>query len=166
MDNIYYIEDVKQHFDSLSLLLKDNGYNVCPAEENWSSELNSFVEFIHDQSSNDKKKKLEEIFLKYEPDLIIIDVSLGVDASGDGEDIYRNFLLKSETLRAIPVIYLTIVGKRAITLYNKTRHISKVLKKLNELDTEAIKAELLKNISDLLKPSTDKGFWDKVIDSI
>jgi hypothetical protein len=48
MTKIYYIEDVKQHFDSLSLLLEDNGYNVFPKDENYSSELNLFIEFIHD----------------------------------------------------------------------------------------------------------------------
>ena len=165
MSNIYYIEDLLQHFESLSLLLKDNGFNVFPKDQEWSAELNSFIEFLHDQSSTDKKKKLEEIFLKYKPDLIIIDVDLGVKASGDGEHVYKNFLLKSENWHSTPVIYLTYIGKGNITLYNKTRHVSKVLKKLNELDTDAIKKDLLEKISELIHPPK-KGFGDSIIDSI
>jgi len=166
MNNIYYIEDAKQHFDSLSLVLKESGYNVYPSEENWASELNAFVTFIHEQSSDENKKILEAIILKYKPDVIIIDVSLGADASGDGEDIYNNFLLKSEILRTIPVIYLTIIGRGSITLSSNVRHVSKILKKLNELDADAIKPELEENIADVLKPPNEKGFLDKFIDSI
>lgn len=166
MNNIYYIEDIKNHFDSLSLLLNDNGYNVCPSSENWDNEIKIFIEFINEQSNIDKKEKLRQLFFNYKPDLIIIDVDLGVNYSGDGEDIYRNFILKSEDFRSIPVIYLTKVGKSSITLYNKTRHVPKVLKKLGELDTDEIKTELLEKILELLKPSSGKGFWDKVIDSI
>jgi len=165
MYKIYYIEDLMQHLTSLSALLRENGYTVYPSEDEWSNELNSFLKFIHNQSSNEEKLKLEEIFLKYNPDLLIIDVSLGVDLSGSGEDIYRNFVLKSETFRSIPVIYLTITGKSNIKLYNKTRHVLKVLDSQN-LDVEAIKKDLLDNISDLLRTSNNKGLLNNIIESI
>jgi len=166
MASIYYLEDIEKHFDALTTLLRSKGFTTYPEKNNWPSELNEFTKFIQEQASSEKKKKLEEIILKYNPDLLIIDISLGVDEAGDGEDVYRNFIMKSKDLRLLPVIYLTIVGKRVITLYSSTKHVLKILKKFGELDVEAMEDELLKNISELLKPASEKSIWGKIIDSI
>ncbi len=166
MPNIYYIEDREDHFKELSLLLKDSGYNVYPNEDDWETEMDCFVNFLDEQSSKENRKVIEGLLDKYQVDLLIIDIDLGMKDSGDGEDIYKNCILKSDKYYLLPVIYLTVIGRSSIKLYNRTKYVGKVLKKLNELDTEAIKDELLNSISVLLKKRNDRGFLNNLIDSL
>ncbi|MBK6544587.1 MAG: response regulator transcription factor [Saprospiraceae bacterium] len=166
MNNIYYVEDDKRHFDALRTLLKTAGYNVFPLEQNWESEFASCISFIRDQSNAEKKAAFESIIQNVKPDLLIIDVGLNVDAFGDGQDIYKNLILKSDSLKNIPIIYLTIIGKKSIQLFKNTNYVQKVYKLQQELDIDSIEQEMLNTISTLLKPSSSKGFMDSIIDSI
>lgn len=166
MPNIYYIEDNREHFESVKRMLESHNYAVLPKPEKWAEEMTYFIQFLHSQTSPDTKSTLIEMFTEYKIELLLIDVGLGVDALGNGEDIYKNLIQKSPSLKLIPAIYLTMVGRGSVSLSTKTRHVTKVFGKANQIDINAIETELVRKIRELLKLPNEMNFLDRVIKSI
>jgi len=165
MINIYYIENDRQHLEAVTAVLEKNNYNVFPKANDWENELKIFIDFLHDQSSQERKDAIENLLLDYNPELLIIDVDLGCNSSGDGGDIYDNYLLSSKNFCELPVVYLTILGKDAKRINKRTRHVTKILTG-GVLNAQAISGPLLLNMTELLTPPNNMGFFDRLLDSI
>lgn len=159
MKKIYYIEDFKDHFESIRNFLKDY-FTVLPESEKRESELDTFISFINDKTNETNKKNAKDLLLACDPDLIIIDVGLGA-AAGTGEDLYKFLIQKDDYLRNIPIIYLTKASTYPkIKLSSTAKFALKIFEDGPNLNIRETGPNLLNEINSLLgdKSESDEVF--------
>ena len=91
MSKVYIIDDDRDIVESISIVLKANGYEV--------------------EAQYDDKSVVENV-LQYNPDLIILDVIFPENSSA-GFEIARE-IKKNENLVKIPIIMLSVVNEKGI----------------------------------------------------
>lgn len=116
--------------ESISIVLKANGYNVA--------------------AQYDDENVIERV-LKYNPDLIILDVMFPEDSSA-GFKIARE-LKKNDMLASIPIIMLSVVNKKGIYMGRFTNQdIDESWLPVNMFLDKPIKPEeLLQKVKSVLK---------------
>jgi DNA-binding response OmpR family regulator len=130
MAKIYIIDDDRDIVESVSIVLKANGYEVA---SQFSDE---------DAVSN---------ILKFGPDLVILDVMFPENNSA-GFEIARE-IKKNEKLAGIPIMMLSVINERGIYIgqFNKQDIDSTWLPVSIFLDKPIQPKELLKQIELILK---------------
>ena len=160
--NIYYIEDSSMHFEELYKELKNTKLNLYPSLEKWEEEVQIIKLYIQNQNT-ENKQTLINLFLSYDIDLFIIDISLFHLDSG-GTLIFESVIEKNKEFKDKYIIFLTSPDSQKLVYTAPNilfEHKSKNADK--SIDFKLTANKVYGNIKELLKI---KDTFEDVVDDL
>lgn len=151
---ILYIEDNKKDFLDIKHFLEATNFQVLPAEDNFKSFLDLVKSYLM-ENSDETKENLRSYLLDIIPNVVIIDLSLGVNEYAFGDKVQRDILMKTPDLKNIPVVYLSGATGKGLPLDANTRYVFKD-RGPSGYDKETTFLDLLGEINTLLPGSKSK----------